>query len=593
MMTDQFSFLVPYFASIVISLGVGIYAWYFRKEKGAFYLSLFSFLQASMTFGFIQELTSGTIQAKLFWDNTQFIGMLFVPLYLLLFSIEFTGGMLKPYRRYLNGLWILATIFLVIGFTDSIHGWVRSNTTLILSEPYPALTYDFGVAFWLMVGYVYLTILYALGILVRRIRETTDFYRNQLITIIIGVLIPLLGAILTLVGFPLGPHRDITPFTFALGNLVISFGFFRYGLLDILPIARTAIIDGMSDPVVVLDASDRVVDLNPAAQRFAIEPGKPVVGRPAIEAFPHWFDMVDLYKYVDDTQTEISLPGEGTFDFHITSLRDRVGNFAGRVIVVRDITHRHLAQQQLHERTVELEVANTRLTALTKVKDEFVANVSHELRTPITNLKLYLNLVKANPKKYEAYMATFTRETERLASMIEGLLTLSRLDQESIEVYRKPLDLNQLVRDFIADREALTAERGLKLSFTPEEPLPRADGDENLIGQVIGILMTNAINYTEAGGEVELITFKGASTDLPLIGLQVRDTGAGIPKAEQETLFERFFRGKMGRKSQVPGTGLGLAIAKEIIQLHEGTIEVESEGEEGKGSTFTVWLPVL
>ena len=302
--------------------------------------------------------------------------------------------------------------------------------------------------------------------------------------------------------------------------------------------------------------------------------------------------MIDLFKYVDETQTEIELPGEGTFDFSVTSLRDRAGNYAGKVILLHDVTVRHQAQEQLQQHSMALEALNARLKSLTEVKDKFVANVSHELRTPITNLKLYLDLVKTNPKKYEIYLATFARETERLANMIEGLLILSRLDQDRLELYRKPLDLNQLTVDFISDRKALAEEHDLALEFTPEVPLPPIDADANLLGQVIGILLTNAINYTESGGEVHLSTFKGASTDLPLIGLQVRDTGSGIPKSEQDDLFERFFRGKAGRQSQVPGTGLGLAIAREIIQLHDGTIEVESEGEPGKGSTFTVWLPV-
>ena len=112
-----------------------------------------------------------------------------------------------------------------------------------------------------------------------------------------------------------------------------------------------------------------------------------------------------------------------------------------------------------------------------------------------------------------------------------------------------------------------------------------------MIGQVISILLTNAINYTPAGGSIAMRTlakdFKGKSW----AGFAVSDTGPGISLEEQKHLFERFFRGAAGRTTAAPGTGLGLAIAKEIIEKHHGRIEVQSNGVPGKGTTFLVWLP--
>jgi signal transduction histidine kinase len=124
------------------------------------------------------------------------------------------------------------------------------------------------------------------------------------------------------------------------------------------------------------------------------------------------------------------------------------------------------------------------------------------------------------------------------------------------------------------------------------EQLPCALADEQMTGQVLSAILTNALNYTPAGGSVLVCTQKEENQGRMWTGFTVSDTGPGIPAEDQERLFERFFRGKTGRASAIPGTGLGLSIASEIITRHGGRIDVSSAGIPGKGATFSVWLPV-
>jgi signal transduction histidine kinase len=254
--------------------------------------------------------------------------------------------------------------------------------------------------------------------------------------------------------------------------------------------------------------------------------------------------------------------------------------------------HADELEQRVAERTAELEAANEHLQALSRVKDEFVSNVSHELRTPISNLKLYFHLLSARPDKHDAYLATLKRETGRLEDLIEGLLTLSRLDQDRVLLRRAPMDLNALAGEYVTDRTSLAESKELALTLNAGPELPTVEVDHKLMGQGLSILLTNALNYTPTGGRVVVSTqtrqFKGRQW----AGLSVSDTGPGIPPGEQDQLFKRFFRGKVGRESQVSGTGLGLAIAREIVQRHHGHVEAESEGVPGQGATFSVWLPV-
>lgn len=228
----------------------------------------------------------------------------------------------------------------------------------------------------------------------------------------------------------------------------------------------------------------------------------------------------------------------------------------------------------------------TALKEIERVKDDFVSNVSHELRTPIASLKLYHDLLGLNPAKSQEYIKRLGREITRLNTIVESLLQLSRLDQERVEWHFDLIDLNTLVQEYATDRKPLAAIRDIALNCQLAPELPLVWGDRNLLGQVLSILLTNALNYTPPGGHIMLKTEKQGLWSL----FSIADTGRGIHATELKEIIKRFYRGHAGRASGEPGTGLGLAIADEIIRRHQGRIDVQSAGE-GKGATLTVWLP--
>jgi signal transduction histidine kinase len=248
-------------------------------------------------------------------------------------------------------------------------------------------------------------------------------------------------------------------------------------------------------------------------------------------------------------------------------------------------------QEIVARRTIELESALEQARSADRVKSEFVSNVSHELRTPLTNLKLYLGLLtRGQPDKHQTYIDTLHREAGRLQDLIEGLLDLSRLDLGKLQANLQPTDLNLLVGTLVTDRGALAADRGLILDVELDERLPPALADPQLIEQVLTNLLTNAINYTPSGGQIGLRTGVAEAEGRSWATVNVADTGPGITKKDRAHLFERFYRGQVGRASHAPGTGLGLAICKEIMDRHDGRITLESQ--VGQGSTFTVWLAI-
>lgn len=232
----------------------------------------------------------------------------------------------------------------------------------------------------------------------------------------------------------------------------------------------------------------------------------------------------------------------------------------------------------------------SRLRELDRMKTQFVSNVSHELRTPIANMKLYLSLLeRGKPERRARYLEVLLHESTRLENLIENLLDLSRLDAGRVQIIPRPVVLQDLLANLMEVHRQAAAAKDLRLEAQLPPEIPPASGDRNQIIQVLSNLIANAISYTPPGGEIAVRLGTAEAEGRPYVTITVADSGVGIPSDELPHIFDRFFRGRQARALAVPGTGLGLAIVKEIVELHQGWIEVESE--VGQGSTFTVWLP--
>ncbi len=244
-------------------------------------------------------------------------------------------------------------------------------------------------------------------------------------------------------------------------------------------------------------------------------------------------------------------------------------------------------ERRVDDRTRELAAANARLTELDQLKSKFVSDVSHELRTPIANLKLYIDLLeRGKPERQPQYIAVLQQQVRRVMALVDDILDLSRLERRKEQgMIYQPVALNELVAQVVLTHQPRADADGLLLTFEPAPDLPPVRGNADQLAQVITNLIANALNYTPAG-------YVRVSTGLQDNGvcLSVEDSGSGIDPDDLPHVFERFYRGQRVLKNDVPGTGLGLAIVKEIIELHQGRIEVKSQLEHG--STFEVWLPL-
>jgi len=234
----------------------------------------------------------------------------------------------------------------------------------------------------------------------------------------------------------------------------------------------------------------------------------------------------------------------------------------------------------------------SKLKEVDRVKSNIISSVSHELKTPLTTIKTYLMLVqRGKPEKKDSYLTVLNREADRLAIIIEDLLDLSALETGNIPSRLEPIELLTTVGVAVTSCQTLADTKHISVNSSIDITLPLAIADSNQIEQVLTNLIMNALNYTNRGGAVTIKAGEESLHDQDGVWVRVSDNGIGISATDLPHLFDRFYRGEAALESGAPGTGLGLAICKEIIERHQGKIEVESN--PGGGASFTFWLPAV
>ncbi len=222
-------------------------------------------------------------------------------------------------------------------------------------------------------------------------------------------------------------------------------------------------------------------------------------------------------------------------------------------------------------------------------RSQFVQNASHELKTPLATMKLLLeNLIYQPdmPAELRAeFMQDMNHEIDRLSGIITDLLTLTKMDSEETAIKHEKFDFTELCIGAVHALQPAAEKNRLTLTMDVAKDVT-LQGDESKLGQVIYNLIDNAIKYTPEGGSV----FVSMKTDGRSAIFSVKDNGVGIPAEDAKHIFDRFYRVDKARSRETGGTGLGLSIVRQMVQLHRGEIKVDST--PGKGSTFTVTLPL-
>jgi signal transduction histidine kinase len=246
-----------------------------------------------------------------------------------------------------------------------------------------------------------------------------------------------------------------------------------------------------------------------------------------------------------------------------------------------------VARRESEQAQQLLAYQNQQLLEIDRLKDEFVSSISHELRTPLTSIAGYAELLLEEEEDAgkRGHLAIVGRNADRLLALVSDLLFAARLQYGRLELERSPVDLRTLVQQAIDSARPRAQAAAVELHLETVD-VPRIQGEPAKLAQLIDNLVSNAIKFTPRDGRVG-VRLTARDT---MIRIEVSDTGIGIPDAERERLFERFFRAQSALEQQIQGTGLGLYISKAIVDAHGGRIGVDSA--PGEGTTFVVELPV-
>jgi two-component system phosphate regulon sensor histidine kinase PhoR len=345
----------------------------------------------------------------------------------------------------------------------------------------------------------------------------------------------------------------------------------------------SAILRSMVEGVAVIDAEERLVFYNRAFSEILNVDPATAEGRPLIEVIRN-SDLLSLIRRAlhgeEGLQTDITMGITQTQSFSITaapvkaldvSVSGRAPNEkpSGAVVVLHDVTE---------------------LRRLERVRQDFVANVSHEFKTPLTAIQGFAETLLAgaldDPENNRRFLEIIRNHAMRLARLTNDLLKLARIEAGKMEVEFSSVGLLELI-EACTETTLLKANRKeITLEITVPPQLPAVRGDAALLHDVLQNLLDNAIQYTPPRGHISVAATAGAREAV----ITVTDTGIGIPLADSERIFERFYRVDAARSREAGGTGLGLSIAKHIVEAHGGKLWVEST--VGQGSKFSFSLPL-
>ena len=337
-----------------------------------------------------------------------------------------------------------------------------------------------------------------------------------------------------------------------------------------------SVLQSMSNGVIALDLSRRILSMNQAAVDMLDLEGRSVRGRVLDDVLQH----DDLLGFAEASIRhggrrfeEFAFEAIGGLRVECASepLHDEQREVVGLLLVMNDVTT---------------------LRRLESIRTDFAANVSHELRTPIMAIQGYADLLAddgdaVSESDRAQYLAVIQRNTGRLAAIIEDLLSLSRLEEtdSSARLEWEPIPLHDLLEDVRRDCAETAKRRDVELLLSCPEDITLV-GSRQLLTQAVDNLVENAIRHSELYASVEIT---GAIDVDSEVAIQVRDHGPGIPSEYHDRIFERFYRVDKGRDRLQGGTGLGLAIVKHIAMVHGGRVTVDSQ--LGQGSKFTLCMP--
>ncbi len=532
------------------------------------------------------ELQVASVEAKTLLIKLRSV---FMPFYTLVWfetAYRFVTG-----RRALYG-WRLAALAVIPALTTVFAWWPGSEL----------FRYDYRIEFngtlevlrfsqgpWAQVFAMQNLGLLAYGAyaLLSTLRETPWEARGRIFVIICACSCFIFDT-LYILEVPLVGGINYTPIAFSVVSLGLAGALFRWPMVDLAPVARAALIENLEDAILVFDRNGRVVDLNRAAIQLLGQRADRSTATPWEQILTAWPTLTAWLRANDHGRTEITQAGL-VYEAVFLPVADARGKIQARLLILRDITGRKQAEEELRHAKESAEAAD-------QAKSRFLAMMSHEIRTPMNGVVGFAQLLQgttltAEQREYLDFIASSGRS---LLVIIDDVLDYSKITAGRMEIEETVCRPQELVERVVQLFGPRFVAKGLTLTSEIDPAVPAAVmGDPVRIEQVLSNLVGNALKFTDRGGVTIHVTLPPdvAGDGRTTLAFEVTDTGIGIAPDVRERLFRPFGQADSSITRRYGGTGLGLVIAKRLCELMGGGLEVRSE--PGRGSTFTAVIRPL
>lgn len=560
---QQTPYTLPLIAAAMVSVGLLVVAYRSRDNRGA--MGLIGVLVAAITWSVADavRLSSTQITVKLLMNDVRFFGPVLVTVSVFLFAAEYTNReeWLTPER--VAALFVVHAVTLVLVFTNTWHHLVRQDIAIDQSVDFVLMDITWGPWYYVHALYSYLLLVAAAVMLLLKLSQSTDVqtYRGQALAILIATLVPWgMNA-----AFIAGVTKvDLTSLGFTVTGSMFAVAVFRYQILDILPIARSTVVDNMEEGYIVLGPNDNVVDVNEKATEILDVRKEHIIGTPIQAVYKGYQEILDRFEEEQETRDQINVERDGEvryYDVDISPIYDQRNEFTGRVVIIRDITAQERQQRQLERQKAQLERQKDQLERQNERLEDFASIVSHDLRNPINVVSGRIELARMSPD--EKHFDEMEEGLERMESIIDDMLMMARQGQAVSKT--ELVSLPTIARDAWSNVDTKSAT--LDVECTRE-----IQADRGRLLQIFENLFRNAIDHGRADVSVRVGDVEG--------GFFVEDDGPGIPEPEREDVLEK------GYTTADDGTGFGLSIVETAAQAHGWDIEI-SEGENS-GARFEI-----
>lgn len=515
--------------------------------------------------GYLLEMTASSPESYYYSTLFMYFGRIYIPLALFMFTAE--ASEIHVSRWVKIALFSFHTVMLGVVFTTRQHQLYYSSMKYVETGLYPHCEYGMGPlhsSYMIMVG-VYAVVGMSFLLWSSLKKEKGSLHRKRLFTVTTAIAVECI--FFGLSRLRLVEPYDVSNIGYILGAAIMLVAILKYDLMDAAQLTRAFVVDELSEAVITVNNEEKITFTNKPAEimikKMCTEQESPVSA---------------LHRIIDEG-------GKLELDERIYSIEKKelvdCGKVSGHIFVFIDDTDDIKLAKELRQARESADLANA-------AKSSFLSSMSHEIRSPMNAIvgMTQIMLREELPDKVKSYLGNIQRSGDALVSIINDILDISKIEAGKLELVDEAYDPRVLVDDLKIMFQGYVGEKPIALHYEVDDAFPEMLlGDSVRVRQIITNLMSNAIKYTDEGSATLKVWVAGRTEDTLRLGCSVSDTGQGIKPEDQKKLFNTFTQVDNVRNHGKEGTGLGLSICKNLVQMMDGKISVESK--YGEGSTFS------